>query len=238
MVPALLLLAASLPDGIAYHAPAGRGPHPVAIILAQDFGETCCARVLAPAGYAVFSINQRLAPEDVERAIRYIRHHAKRWNLDPDRIAIVGGYLSNLVGIRQRGGIPGARDPVDRKSARVQAVVTLAGPSDYRGQPDLIRSFGIAASPEQASPVMHITGREPPFLLIHGDRDEVVPLVQSAHLQAALKAAGVRCDLIIIPGAAHSVSEWHARVPDWELEMTAWLNLVLQHEPPAGSRRR
>src|SRR5438552_10941529 len=77
--------------------------------------------------------------EDVQRAIRYIRRNAKKWDADPKRIALVGGsaggYLSNMVGVLNAAGIKGPKDPVDRMSARVQAVVTLFGPSDFRGQP-------------------------------------------------------------------------------------------------------
>src|SRR5229473_5272473 len=139
-----------------YYPPAGPAPHPIAIIIhgggfvggtSKNNSEAYCADFLAPAGFAVFSINYRLAPkfpypamvEDVERAIRYIRHNAKKWKADPKRIALVGGsaggYLSNMVGVLGAPGIKGAKDPVDRTSARVQAVVTLFGPSDFRNQP-------------------------------------------------------------------------------------------------------
>src|SRR6266513_53519 len=137
-----------------YYPPAGPAPHPIAIVIhgggfvggtSKNNSEAYCADFLAPAGYAVFSINYRLAPkfpypamvEDVERAIRYIRHNAKKWKADPNRIALVGGsaggYLSNMVGVLGAPGIKGAKDPVDRVSAKVQAVVTLFGPSDLRG---------------------------------------------------------------------------------------------------------
>jgi acetyl esterase len=256
-----------------YYLPAGPGPHPVAIIIhgggfiggtSKNGSEAYCADFLAPAGYAVFSINYRLAPkhpypamvEDVQRAVRFIRYHAKRWDADLNRIGLVGGsaggYLSNMAGILNARGIKGAKDPVDRTSARVQAVVTFFGPSDFRNQPvnpnvqallgSLIEKKGVEAALAEASPVMHITGEEPPFLLIHGDRDEAVPLVQSTHLQAALKAAGVRCDLIIIPNGPHATGRWHRvpGVPDWEREMTVWLNMVLEHNGPVGQgiRRR
>ena len=250
-----------------YYAPKGPGPHPVAIIIhgggfvggtSKNNSEAYCADFLAPAGYAVFSINYRLAPkhpypamvEDVERAVRFIRYHARRWNADPRRIALVGGsaggYLSNMAGIRQSPGMKGAKDPVDRVSARTQAVVSLFAPSDFRGREPsrnlrallgpLIDREGDEKALAEASPVMHITGREPPFLLIHGDRDETVPLVQSTHLQSALKNAGVRCDLIIIPNGAHATGRWHqvAGVPDWEREMTEWLNMALEWKGHVG----
>jgi acetyl esterase len=250
-----------------YYPPAGPAPHPIAIIIhgggyvrgnSKNNSEAYCADFLAPAGYAVFSINYRLAPkypypamvEDVERAIRYLRHNAKKWKADPNRIALVGGsaggYLSNMAGVLNAGGIKGAKDPVDRTSARVQAVVTLFGPSDFRNQPvgdnlrallaPLIKEKGEEAALAIASPAMHISGDEPPFLLIHGDKDKSVPLFQSTHLQAALKAAGVPCDLIVIPNGPHATGSWHRvpGVPNWEREMTEWLNKVLGHQGPVG----
>lgn len=250
-----------------YYPPGGPAPHPVAIIIhgggyvagtSKNNSEAYCADFLAPAGYAVFSINYRLAPkypypamvEDVQRAIRFIRSNAKRWQADPNRIALVGGsaggYLSNMAGLLNAGGIKDAKDPVDRKSAKVQAVVTLFGPSDFRGQPigpglhalldPLIARKGEAAALAEASPAMHITADAPPFLLIHGDKDQSVPLAQSTHLQAALKAAGVPCDLIVIAGGPHATGSWH-KVPgvsDWERQMTEWLNKVLRHNGPIG----
>jgi alpha-L-fucosidase 2 len=250
-----------------YYPPSGTAPHPIAIIIhgggfvggnSKNNSEAYCAQFLAPAGYAVFSINYRLAPkcpypamvEDVERATRYLRHNAKKWQADPGRIALVGGaaggYLSNMVGVLNAGGIKGAKDPIDRTSARVQAVVTLFGPSDFRNQPvgenlkallgPLIQQKGLDAALAEASPAMHITGNEPPFLLIHGDKDKSVPLYQSTHLQAALKAAGVPCDLIIIMNGPHATGSWHRipGVPPWEREMTEWLNRVLRHNGPIG----
>src|ERR1700733_1111511 len=91
-----------------YYAPKGPGIHPIAIIIhgggyqrgnSKSGSEAYCADFLAPAGYAVFSINYRLAPKypypkmvfDVERAVRYLRYNAKRWNADPSEIALVGG---------------------------------------------------------------------------------------------------------------------------------------------------
>ncbi len=250
-----------------YYPPAGPSPHPVAIIIhgggyvggtSKNNSEAYCADFLAPAGYAVFSINYRLAPkypypamvEDVERAIRYIRRNAKKWQADPNRIALVGGsaggYLSNMVGVLQAPGIKGAKDPVDRTSARVQAVVTLFGPSDLRGREPqgnvksllgpLIEQKGVEAALAEASPVMHINSDAPPFLLIHGDQDKSVPFVQSTHMQVALKANGVRCDLIVIPNGPHATGSWHKipGVPDWEKQMVEWLNTALGHHGSVG----
>src|SRR5260370_12983528 len=129
-----------------YSPAAGPAPHPIAIIIhgggfvggtSKNGSEAYCADFLAPAGYAVFSINYRLAPKhpypamvgDVERAIRYIRHNAKTWQADPKRIALVGGsaggYPSNMAGILQAPGVQGTKDPSDRTSAPVAAAGTL-----------------------------------------------------------------------------------------------------------------
>src|ERR1700693_330937 len=129
-----------------YYAPKGAGPHPIAIIIhgggyqrgnSKSGSEAYCADFLAPAGYAVFSVNYRLAPKypypymvyDVQRAVRYIRYHARDWSADPDMIALSGGsagaYLSNMVGLLNAPGDPHAADPVDRVNVKAQAVVSL-----------------------------------------------------------------------------------------------------------------
>ena len=250
-----------------YYAPSGAGPHPAAIIIhgggfvegtSKNGSEAYCADFLAPAGYAVFSINYRLAPKypypamvhDVERAVRFIRHHASKWSVDPNRMALVGGsaggYLSNMAGLLNAPGDKSAADPVDRESARVEAVVTLFGPSDFRGKPinkhveallgAVIREKGEAAALAEASPITHVTKQAPPFLFIHGDKDEAVPFSESTNLQQALRAAGVRADLIRIPNGPHATGSWYKvpGVPDWERQMTEWLNEVLRHKGPIG----
>ncbi len=251
-----------------YYAGAGVGGHPIAIIIhgggwtsgtSKNGSEAYCADFLAPAGYDVFSINYRLAPqhpypaavEDVERAIRYIRFHAREWNGDSKKIALVGGsaggYLSTMVGLINASGVKGSDDAVDRESARVQAVVTLFGVSDLRGMAlndsihalldPLIKEKGQEAALAQASPITYVNPNAPPFLLIHGDKDESVPFAQSTELQEALRKVGVHCDLIRIPNGIHATGTWHTipNVPDWERDMAQWLNKTLVHEGPVGA---
>ena len=87
---------------------------------------------LVEAGYTVFAVNHRTAPlnkypaplEDVERAVRFVRHHAERWGIDPDRIGGVGGssggHLTLMLGLRDSPGYAADPDPVNRESARLQ----------------------------------------------------------------------------------------------------------------------
>ena len=250
-----------------YYAPKGPGPHPIAIIIhgggyqrgdSRSGSEAYCADFLAPAGYAVFSINYRLAPKypypymvyDVERSIRYLRHNAAEWNADPAKIALVGGsaggFLSNMAGLRGGPGAPRAADPVDRENADVQAVVTLFAQSSFATVPlnadvhalldPLIRRKGEPEALREASPITYVTGKAPPFLLILGDRDEYIPFTEATNLQTALHNVQVKCEIIRIPNGKHGTGAWHTlpNVPDWERQMTEWLNATLGHAGPVG----
>ncbi len=250
-----------------YYAPKGPGIHPAAILIhgggyqrgnSKSGSEAYCADFLAPAGYAVFSVNYRLAPKypypemvhDVERSVRFIRHNAKRFDVNPNQIALVGGsaggFLSNMVGLLHAPGDPSAEDPVDRESARVQAVVTLYAQSSFATVPlnkdvhalldPLIAKEGEAAALRDASPITYVSKQAPPFLLIQGDKDEYIPFTEDTNLQAALREEGVRCDIIRIPGGPHGTGSWHTlpNVPDWEREMVEWLNARFQRTGPVG----
>ena len=250
-----------------YYAPKGGGVHPIVIIIhgggyhggdAKSGSEAYVADFLAPAGYAVFSVNYRLAPKypypymvlDVQRAVRYIRHNAKKWNADPNRIALVGGsargFLSNMVGLLNAPGDKTAADPVDRESAKAQAVVSLFSQSSFEFVPlntdvhrlldPLIAEKGYAAAIKEASPITYVNRRDPPFLEILGDQDEYIPFAEATNLEDALHKVGVRCDIIKIPGGKHGTGGWNKLpgVPDWEREMIEWLNARLHHKGPIG----
>ncbi len=256
-----------------FYAPhGGPTPHPAVIILhgggftggtSRNGSEAYCADFLAPAGYAVFSINYRLAPAatfndmiaDVQRAVRFVRGNAAQYNVDPNKIALLGGsaggYLSNLAGLLPPTTHPSssadpASDPIDRESDKVEAVVTLYGISDLRTMPDpafvaKYHLLGTAAPTEAglaaASPITHVHPGAPPFLFIHGDHDSSVPIAQSIQLQTALRQTGSRADLIVIPNAPHATSTWARvpNVPEWERQMTEWLNHVLAYNGAVGT---
>lgn len=250
-----------------YYAPKGSGIHPIAIIIhgggyhggdSKSGSEAYVADFLAPAGYAVFSVNYRLAPkypypymvQDVQRAVRYIRYHAHDWNADPDKIALVGGsaggYLSNMVGLLNAAGDPHAADPVDRVSAKAQAVVSLYAQSSFEFVPlnadvhrfldPFIAQKGEKEALREASPITYVSQCDPPFLEILGDHDQYIPMSEATNLQSALHAVGVRCDIIVIPGGKHGTGGWNKlpNVPDWERQMTEWLNARFHHSEPIG----
>lgn len=250
-----------------YYEPKGSGPHPIAIIIhgggyvggtSRNGSETYCADFLAPAGYAVFAVNYRLAPKypypymvyDVERSIRYLRYHAKDWDADPKKIVLIGGsaggFLSNMVGLLNAPGDPAAADPVDRESAKVQAVVTLFAQSSFATVPlnksthalldPLIQQKGEREALKEASPITYVSKQAPPFLEILGDKDEYIPFAEATNLQAALNKEGVECKVIRIPGGSHGTNSWYKLPddPDWEAQMIVWLNRKLHHQGAIG----
>jgi acetyl esterase/lipase len=176
-------------------------------------------------GYLVASINYRLAPkykfpahiQDVKCAVRYLRAHAIEYGIDPDHIGAfggsAGGHLVALLGTTDdsagfddSGGWP-------QQSSRVQAVANMFGPSDlttiFKGaMPSLlIQVFGTrdrnSESIVKASPITHVTADDPPFLILHGNRDKLVPVSQSQILHEKLLAADVSSTLIIVKNAGH-----------------------------------
>jgi acetyl esterase/lipase len=165
---------------------------------------------------------------DSKAAIRYLRAHAEVLGIDTTKIGVwgesAGGHLAALVGLTgEHAELEGAIG-VLRQSSAVDVVVDWYGPADLALQPREGRSPEIAAKlpPEMltpaeellaggndehtlavASPISYVTPDAPPFLLIHGTADTVVPYVQSEVLTQALADAGVSTELVPIEGADH-----------------------------------
>ena len=208
---------------------------------------------LLAAGYTVFAINHRAAPrftypaaiDDVQRAIRFVRFHARDYGIDAARIGGVGGssgaHLVGLAAMLGATGNPNDADPVNRESAALTAVVLRAPPLDLRTIDTLegtayvvsfmdapVGNTSISASYAAASPITHVTTNSPPVLLLHGDADKVIPYSQSVAMQAALQAANVPVRLVAIPGGAHGAdfgaAQPAANWPDYFGETVSWLD--------------
>ena len=210
------------------------------------------ASALANAGYTVFPVNHRSLPrfrypypvDDVQRAVRFIRANATRFGIKADRIGASGGssggHLVSMLGTLDGKGKQNDADPVERESAKVQCVVARAAPVDFLTGNNGNFILGMARPTEkdrdtaeyrtflEASPVTHISADDPPFLLMHGDKDESVDFAQSVEMEAKLKAAGVPVKLLRIPGAAHGPTFPGAvNPPDYMGEMVRWFNTYL-----------
>jgi len=211
------------------------------------------ATALANAGYTVFAVNHRALPrfrypipvEDVQRAVRFIRHNAKIYGIRADRIGASGGssggHLVSMLGTLDGKGNPSDPDLVERESAKVQCVVARAAPIDFLSGPNGRFLLGIdrplpetpKATAEyrmhvEASPISHVTPDDSPFLLMHGDKDEAVDIHQSELMEAKLKASGIPVKFLRIAGGAHGPSFPGAiNPPDYLGEMIQWFNLHL-----------
>ncbi|MBI3958046.1 MAG: prolyl oligopeptidase family serine peptidase [Chloroflexi bacterium] len=207
---------------------------------------------LVEAGYTLFSVNHRATPrfkypaavEDVQRAVRFVRYHAQRFGIRAERIGTIGGssggHLVSLLGVLDGKGDGEDESPINRVSARVQCVVARAAPTDFRRmqaphfldvrhQPDASPASQEEHIIAEASPITHVCADSPPFLLIHGEQDDIVPIAQSERFAAALAAAGVPVQLIRVPGAGHGPSLPGATQPvNIGLEAVAWMNRYLK----------
>jgi acetyl esterase/lipase len=153
--------------------------------------------------------------DDLRRSVRFIRRNAARFGIDPQRLGVTGGsaggHLSLVLGTTGDDGDPAAKDELLRTSDRVAAVVAYYPPTDlrpwvnpassyYQRFPALRFDAGKAAA---VSPIANATDRAAPALMIHGDKDTIVPLDHSEKLDAALRAKHVPVELLVIKGAAH-----------------------------------
>jgi acetyl esterase/lipase len=198
-------------------------------------------------GYTVFEVVHGSQPkftiteiiDDMHRSIRFIKHNAKRFNIDPERLGIygasAGGHLSLMMGHAGRDGNPKAEDPIDRLNSRVACVACFFPPTDFlnfgkEGNELIDRAlkppftaavdfheysrktalFEPVKDPKklreimrEISPITHVGKSSAPTLLIHGDKDELVPVQQSEVMAAKLKEAGIPVELIVRKDAKH-----------------------------------
>lgn len=185
--------------------------------------------IIASRGYVVVSANYRLAPkhkfpaqiEDARTAVRFLRLNAKKYNLDPDKIAAggfsAGGHLALLLGTTDTTAFENAE--YAEQSSRVQCVVSYFGPTDlslYSASEGLEEIYMIPllgkacrtdpAVYKRASPIEHVTKDTPPVLMIHGTADFIVPIIHSERMLKKLQDAGVTAELIAVKGEGHGWS--------------------------------
>jgi acetyl esterase len=216
------------------------------------------ANPVAKAGFAWFSIDYRLAPEfrfpqandDLNSAIRWVKANAAAYRVDVSKIAIIGesagGFLVNYAGTHET------------PETRVAAVVDFYGPVDYgklaqqrRDHPELFSMASInkhmanggstrflgaeqldaagLAKLRALAPICAVHKGMPPFLCIHGTKDDQVSYDQSPAMCDAMHKVGAVCDLISIEGGGHGMSGWRApEMQHWKPEMIAWLSKTLK----------
>ena len=195
--------------------------------------DRCPAVYLVKKGYVVASINYRLSQHapfpsqihDCKGAIRWLRANSHKYNIDANRIAVwgasAGGHLVALLGTTGNKELEGSVGGNLDHPSRVQAVCNFFGPTDmfayykdkdnrnYEYTTKVINQLlgGTAQEKSElarlANPVTHVSLDDSPFLIMHGDNDDLVPMKQNELLNEALKKAGVETKLHIVKGAGH-----------------------------------
>jgi acetyl esterase/lipase len=183
---------------------------------------------LVEAGYTLFSINHRATPrfhfpaalEDAQRAVRFVRHHAEEYGIAADRIGAIGGssggHLVAMLGVLAGNGDADSDSEIDRLSAKVQAVVARAPALDlFSLAGNFIPLLNVSLSAEaesgsaesritrQASPTFHVTPDCCPFLLFHGEADDIVPCADTEAFAGKLRDCGVDVECVVVAGAGH-----------------------------------
>ncbi len=193
--------------------------------------ENCPAVGMVAKGWAVASLNYRLSQhavfpaqlEDCKAAIRFLRAHAAEYHIDKARVATwgasAGGHLVALLGTTGDKKEFDVGENLDQSSA-VCCCIDWFGPTDFLhwGNGSIIKSdnkddviaklFGGPVSEKtelakQGSPITHVSKTSAPMLIMHGDKDPLVPLQQSESFLAALQTAGVPATLKVYPGHGH-----------------------------------
>ena len=213
---------------------------------------------LAKQGYVAASVQYRLAPDshfpaqihDVKAAVRYVRSHAQELNIDPDRIGIMGGsagaHLALLLATTDRAdGLEGTNEGDEVVSSRVQAVFSVAGPTDLtpvfpKSSEYMVNAFigqTRADAPDQyakASPIHYVSAGDTPIFAVHGTKDELVPYEQVPAMVAACQKAGVSMELITIEDGGHGGG---GKPEDWAnavVKAVEFFNRNLKDKKPAN----
>ena len=187
---------------------------------------------LTDMGLVGVEVGYRLSPDvvfpahiqDVKCAVRYLRAHAADYNIDPDQILAVGdsagGHLVSLLGLTADSGEWNDAGQWLDTPANVKAVVSISGPTDLNAiacfsdyTRELTQLVFNAQEPcgvdspilIEASPMTYIHPDAPPFLIIAGTADIVVPYEQSVAFQEKLAAQGVDAELYLVEGGAHNL---------------------------------
>jgi len=178
-------------------------------------------------GIAVVSIDYRFATQarfpaqiqDCYQAMSFIVKESGQYKLDPSRIAIMGfsagGHLASLVGLANNQRVPAFYADGKVQPFSIKAVVDYYGPSeltslgnseDPKAPEALLLGESPVARPDlarAASPVSYVDKNDPPFLIFHGEKDQIVTNRQSKLLSSWLRISGVKQELIIVPDAPH-----------------------------------
>ena len=172
-------------------------------------------------GYTVITVRHGSSPRyvipeivnDVREALAHVTAHAAEYGIDPQRLGVfgysAGGHLSLMLGTTTNAA------DADRSNGEprphVAAVAAVLPPSELAPEREpagpFLEQFPALKFPRDQtdaySPLRHVTPDDAPTLLVHGDKDELVPLFHSERIRDAFETAAVDTSLVVIEGAAH-----------------------------------
>lgn len=238
-------------------------------VHAQYAGNRGDIQNLLKEGYVVFATTHSSQPKytademryDIPRAVRFIRYNAKKFNIDPHRIGIVGyssgGHVSLMAGLAPPPISGDSKDPIDQVSSELQAVVAYYPSTDLlnfgaKGKTILEYFHSLDYKIDAAfdfhywdetsqrfervestadkeeyyrnnSPITFVSNDDPPILLVHGDKDKVVPIQQSELLLKKLKENGLISRLYKVNGFGHGFGFRNTSAYD-HTEITKWFS--------------
>lgn len=194
-------------------------------------------------GIPAFVLRYRVAPyrypcalSDVQRAVRYVRHHAEEWGIKSDKIAVLGfsagGHLTASAGTLFDRGNPEAEDPIDRHSCRPDAilpcypVITSRPPYNHVGS--MLKLLGDQPNPDLLdlmSCELQVTPDTPPTFLWHTANDAAVPVENALLFASALSKNKVPFDLHVYEAGRHGLglAEEDPHVANWTTVCGLWL---------------
>lgn len=245
----------------------GRGVHTAVIVcpgggythLAYEKEGTRIAEWLNLRGITAFVLTYRLAPRyhypapilDGYRSVRWVRSHAKEYNIDPNKIGMwgfsAGGHLVGIVGTHFDNGNPHASDPIDRVSDRPDFVISSYGGLSLQpgiakpgAMHQLLGPHPSHALIENMSADKHVTPQTPPFFIYATTTDQKVPVLSSVSFYTALVRAGVPAELHIFEKGPHgtALAQRYPELHTWPTLLENWLRLNGWIPPRnAGTRR-
>ncbi|MDQ8199966.1 alpha/beta hydrolase [Pelagicoccus enzymogenes] len=193
---------------------------------------------LTDANFVWVSINYRLAPQyrwpacknDTLTALAWVNENIAAYKGAPDRVAVFGHSAGGQLAMFTAHANEDIRPEVIVGCA---AVTSLVQDLEIRGglsislqnlfdRPKEVTPVSLALL-EANSPINLLKARGPDYLLIHGDADRTVPIEQSIDFQNRLHELNTRCDLLILPGAGHRLTEWSKHDPHWQEKMVSWV---------------
>lgn len=219
--------------------------------VAYDWEGTDYAKWLNSQGIAAFVLKYRMpqaesvvishkAPiQDAQRAIRYIRHYAVKFNVDKNKVGVIGssagGHLASTLGTHLDTNYYESKDSIDTEKTRpdfmmlIYPVITMKDGVTHKGSKrnllgqnpadDLVLSF---------SNELQVSEKTPPAFIIHSGDDLVVSVENSIRMYQALVKNKVKATMHIYPEGGHGYSLGKSRsgAPDWSNLAAEWLETI------------